>query len=730
MSRDHKSIYKRNLTTDRWAGRLIQLVGMGTLLCILTIILVILFECLPLFIGAKFEDKSKINLEKEFSNKVIFTGLDNYLDNTYVLNNAGYLSFYKIESSELINRVKLDESKKEGSTIESIKAVKSNEFVCVWNDNSVARYEVKFFPVYEKGKERRIDYKILKKGNFSVPKLSPKSCVFGDNQDGRMIYVLLDSSKNIVLKIDEVEEDFLGNKEVSTQIHTIKNEYSITQITMDSVGRYLYALSEDNYLYKFNTANRKMVERMRIRPSATTMAIVQGDLEVAIAFDDGSVEIYAPALIDGVRILKLIHEMSVSSNPILTLYSSPRNRTLFAIDDKGILHAVYTTNEKKLTRLPSKESIVNMQTDSRGKYLSTLSTEGSLQIYELNSDHPEVNVKALFGKIWYAGYQSPEYAWQSSSGSDDFEPKLSLIPLVFGSIKASFYAMLFSIPISVLAALYVSQFAGDRVKKIVKPVVEIMSAIPSVVIGFIAALVLAPFLDSHLCSFMLLIVLCPFFLLLIQFISNINNIENKFYKIPQVLVLLSFLLYLSIAFLISDSVEIMFFSGDFRGFFINTLLDGNYDMRNSIIIAFSLGFAVIPIVFSMSEDALTSVPKGLTTASLALGANRWETAWRIVLPAASPGIFAAIVLGFGRAIGETMIVLMATGNTPIIDGSIFSGLRALSANIAVEIPEAPQGGTLYRVLFLSAGLLLVFTSFLNTASELIRQRLRKTYSKF
>jgi phosphate transport system permease protein len=143
-----------------------------------------------------------------------------------------------------------------------------------------------------------------------------------------------------------------------------------------------------------------------------------------------------------------------------------------------------------------------------------------------------------------------------------------------------------------------------------------------------------------------------------------------------------------------------------------------------------LGFAVIPIVFSMSEDALSSVPKGLTTASLALGANRWETAWKIVLPAASPGIFAAIVLGFGRAIGETMIVLMATGNTPILDINIFNGLRALSANIAVEIPEAPQGGSLYRVLFLSAGILLVFTSVLNSISEIIRQRLRKTYSKF
>ena len=99
----------------------------------------------------------------------------------------------------------------------------------------------------------------------------------------------------------------------------------------------------------------------------------------------------------------------------------------------------------------------------------------------------------------------------------------------------------------------------------------------------------------------------------------------------------------------------------------------------------------------------------------------------MVLPTASPGIFAGIIIGFGRAVGETMIVLMATGNTPILDWSPFNGMRTLSANIAVEIPEAPVGGTLYRVLFLSAVLLLLLTSILNTMAELIRQHLRNKY---
>ena len=143
-----------------------------------------------------------------------------------------------------------------------------------------------------------------------------------------------------------------------------------------------------------------------------------------------------------------------------------------------------------------------------------------------------------------------------------------------------------------------------------------------------------------------------------------------------------------------------------------------------------MGLAVIPIIFSVSEDALSSVPRHLTAGSLALGATPWQTAWQVVLPAASPGIFSALMIGFGRAVGETMIMLMATGNTPIMDWSLFNGFRTLSANIATEIPEAPQGATLYRVLFLSALLLFAFTLLINTTAELVRSRLRQRYSRF
>jgi phosphate transport system permease protein len=181
-----------------------------------------------------------------------------------------------------------------------------------------------------------------------------------------------------------------------------------------------------------------------------------------------------------------------------------------------------------------------------------------------------------------------------------------------------------------------------------------------------------------------------------------------------------------LAFQAGPWLEAVVFHADVKAW-LGSTLGLVYDQRNSIVVGLAMGFAVIPIIFTISEDAFSSVPQHLTAASLAVGASRWQTATRVVLPTASPGIFSAIMVGFGRAVGETMIVLMATGNTPVLDWSPLNGMRTLSANIAVEVPEAPHGGTLYRVLFLSACVLFLMTFFVNTLAELVRQRLREKY---
>ncbi len=152
-----------------------------------------------------------------------------------------------------------------------------------------------------------------------------------------------------------------------------------------------------------------------------------------------------------------------------------------------------------------------------------------------------------------------------------------------------------------------------------------------------------------------------------------------------------------------------------------------YDQRNALIIGIAMGMAVIPTIFSISEDAIYGVPQHLVHGSLALGATRWQTLVRVVLLTASPGIFSAVMIGMGRAVGETMIVLMATGNTPIMDFNLFQGMRTFAANIAVEMPESEVGSTHFRILFFTAFVLFAITFVFNTIAEVVRQRLRSRY---
>jgi phosphate transport system permease protein len=285
------------------------------------------------------------------------------------------------------------------------------------------------------------------------------------------------------------------------------------------------------------------------------------------------------------------------------------------------------------------------------------------------------------------------------------------------------------VPLALLAAVYVSEFMHPVVKGYVKPVVEIMAALPSVVLGFLAGLWLAPAVERIVPGLFMLPLVEPIVILVALLLWRMLplTVRGRFRQGTEVFLLLPVVLVGAwIAFALGGLVESQLLSGNYRGWLLSAL-GLTYDQRNSLVVGVAMGFAVVPIIFTIAEDSLTNVPQHLRAGSLALGATRWQTAVRIVLPTASPGIFSAVMIGFGRAVGETMIVLMATGNTPVMDANIFSGFRALSANIAVELPEAPEGGTLFRVLFLAAFLLFCLTFALNTLAELIRLRLRRRY---
>ena len=375
--------------------------------------------------------------------------------------------------------------------------------------------------------------------------------------------------------------------------------------------------------------------------------------------------------------------------------------------------------------------------DAKGEHFIVASADGHASRYSIHDPHPEAGWRAFFGKVWYEGGSGPVYQWQSTGGSDDFEPKLSLIPLIFGSLKGTAYALLFSIPVALLAAVFSAAFLPLSVKRVVKPVMEIMSSLPSVVLGFLAGLWLAPILVTRVPSVMVMIVVIPLAALLVGFgwCRLPIGFRNRFAGGSEWLVVLPFLALAGwLGWMLGPVVESVLFvyqdpaSGkeiaDFRLWWPQ-VTGTSFEQRNSLVLGFMMGFAVIPVIFTIAEDALSNVPKSLTAAAAALGANRWQVVRTVMLPVASSGIFSALMIGFGRAVGETMIMVMATGNTPVTEWNLFNGMRTLSANIAVELPEASVGSTHYRTLFLGAIVLFGMTFVMNTFAEVLRQRLRE-----
>lgn len=463
----------------------------------------------------------------------------------------------------------------------------------------------------------------------------------------------------------------------------------------------------------------------------TSLTFLLGGISVLAGDDHGRISQWFPVRNeDGVPLLTEIRSFETDIAYVADIQSEQRRKGFAAIDDEGRLGFYHSTArstvlEERVTQTP----VTHFAMSPRSSAILLQTAEGELQFWHVDNEHPEVSWSVLWDKVWYESYEEPEYIWQSSAATQDFEPKYSLMPLTFGTLKAAFYAMLFAMPLAIMGAIYTAYFMSPRLRTMVKPTIELMEALPTVILGFLAGLWLAPLVEANLPGVFSLLILLPLAFIIMAF-AWFNLPDRIRFLVPdgwQPLLLIPVVIaVIWLSFAISPALEDMLFGGDMR-IWLGEELGLDFDQRNSLIIGLAMGFAVIPSIFSIAEDAIFSVPKHLSNGSLALGATPWQTLVRVVLPTASPGIFSGTMIGLGRAVGETMIVLMATGNTAIMDINIFEGMRTLSANIAVEMPESEVGSTHYRILFLSAFVLFTFTFILNTVAEIVRQRLRMKY---
>lgn len=586
-------------------------------------------------------------------------------------------------------------------------------------------------------------YTIRTLASFPAGKDRPLRTMVRRSEAGAVTRVALlpDGRISIVRKV--TAENLMGEEEVRTRETVLQEAFAadIRAMTLDREGNTLYAGTKDGRLVRWQldengeVSNREVTRAFADHRAITALAVVLGDVSLAVGDARGELTTWFPVNADSTRKLRLIHRLDEHQGEVRQIVPSGRNKMLLSLGDDGTAHLDYMTSQRRLLSLAAEQGqpLRQVALGPRGDALLGLDASGLLTAWRIDAGCPEISFKTLFGKVLYEGYDTPDYVWQTTGG-EDYEPKFSLAPLLFGTLKGTFYALLLAAPIALFGAAYVSYFTTPWFRQTIKPVVEIMATVPSVVIGFLIALWLAPIVERWILAFFASLVAVPVtflvFMVLWQLVRRFDwakRVENGYEFLALMPVLL---LGVAMAAGLAGPLENWFFGGNFRLWLFEGPLAVRYDQRNNIIIAFGLGFTVIPIIFSLAEDSLSNIPYSLTAASMALGASRWQTLWRVVLPSASPGIFAAMMIGFGRAVGETMIVLMATGNTPIMDWSPLNGMRTLSANIAVEIPEAPVGGTLYRVLFLCAVLLFLLTFTVNTAAELVRQHLRKRFGRF
>ncbi len=672
-------------------------------------------------------------------------------------------------------------------------------------------------------------------------------------------------------------------------------EVTLDRNLADVVGVFVTSDGASILLVHANGLLRRFDSRAGVRgeiPEVESISLIDGDARItsvqmalggmSLLVGDSGGRITSWTVVSDVvnggsdgRSLRRALSADTGSAPITAIGVGERDRTVaLGLGDGGV-ELRNMISGKRIARLPASDTrVISVALAPALDRVIAIGEDGSLRSAGVEPGHPQAGWSALFGRVLYEGYDKPEFIYQST-GAQGVESKLSLTPLIWGTLKATIVAMLIAAPIAVLGAVFSSEFLHPRVRRKVKPTVELMASLPSVVLGFIAAVLVAPYVRDWLPSILVAFAVVPMVVMgaahtwrlaPMSWVRRLTSVRlmamigvvlalgvglsavlgpaierslfapdavdralaSALYEPADagaapawldgrtelsasesrrlradglairdgelvrarvdlldggatqggepsirrwldssiggawpgwvlVLVLpmavfvaivnarvvarpwaglvagrskrsgaafelwrfaLSVLLTLALALLGASALTSM-------GFDARDSIFGPFTQRNTLVVGMVMGFAVIPIIYTIADDAMRAVPDTLRSASLGAGATRWQTAVRVVMPVAGSGIFSACMIGLGRAVGETMIVLMATGNTPEMTLNIFAGFRTLAANIAVELPEAPLGGTHYRVLFLCGLVLFAMTAVINTSAELVRSSFRK-----
>lgn len=826
--------------------------GIGTILAVSTVFLFLLWVVAPLLSGAKVDPRPELPAGSHPA-RAIQVGADEYRLLGWTLHEDGHLVCYRLDDGDVVAELDLFSSAEitsfsfvpDGTSVglgfsDGKVAVGRIGFKTSYLDREDASPALQALPVGGHALEEGAAFERVSPSQFRAQRLQVE---FGEASDGGgdaavhlldhvetdagITYAFLDDAGVLrFCRVTQRENMLTGEISYRTRKYDVPFDptaYATTpeRLLLSGLGDAVILTWRDGRLQRFNTrVNPSVLEETtdilaEEEEELTSVEWLLGRTTLLAGDTTGRVAAWFPVRMEGEDGLSEVTRMVTahtyqgpSGAPVTDLASAHRIRMFGAGYADGAIRLYHATSGKILGDLavpgPGGD-LHGMAFTPKDDGFTALSPSG-LGTWDLDPRYPEATPHSLFRPVWYEGAAQPEHVWQSSAATDDFEPKFGLMPLVFGTLKATVFSLLFGVPIALLAAIFTSEFLDPRVRERIKPVVELMASLPSVVLGFLAALVFAPMVGENLAFYLLLGVALPLSFLLgaqsWQLLPRRVALRAQSWRFPAMF--LAIPVGIGMALLLAPAVERWCFAGDMMRWLdgqighavggwipiliplaavlviwmnaskvnpwlrrvsrdwswrrcgladfvkfgaslllvlalatlaalvLNSLgldprggLVDTYVQRNALVVGFVMGFAIIPIIYTIAEDALSAVPDHLRSASLGAGATPWQTALRVVVPTATSGLFSAIMIGLGRAVGETMVVLMAAGNTPVMEWNIFNGFRTLSANIAVELPEAVRNSTHYRTLFLAALTLFCMTFVLNTAAEIVRMRFRK-----
>jgi phosphate transport system permease protein len=716
--------------------------GISVIAAISLIFFYLLYEVTPLFESAEADRISSYEIPAAEAGKTVFSGAEEQGEKAFRVTETGQVVFFNTVDGSIHSTEQLPIT--EGLIVTSVAQADpaSRTFVLGLSNGQALVLKHSYQISYPNDKrliEPYIEYPFGKDGMQLDEEGSSITNISIALSESAFVVVGNNDKKELFAQKFEQEEDFL-----SGETRLVPEDLSLPKLNVEA--DFIIAEPSMRFIFIGTRKGKLQVLDLRADPEdiinstvrigdrdtkITNMTLLLGGASILVSDSNGETSQWFMVR-DSNNDYRLQNVRTFEAlGGATTAADIEHRRKGFVLGDKnGNIVFYNSTAHSTSLRINAEAEVTRLTLAPRANHLLVETADGNMQWWKVENEHPEISFSALWGEVWYEGYEEPEYVWQSSAANNDFEPKYSLSPLAFGTLKAAFYAMLVATPLAICGALYTAYFMAPALRRKVKPSIELMEALPTVILGFLAGLFFAPFMEENLPGVFACLLIVPFFILLFGYIWN-NLPANVRHFVPEgwdpalLIPVVIFGGWISMA--ISPLIEVALFDGDMR-LWLTNVAGIDFDQRNALVVGAAMGFAVIPTIFSITEDAVFSVPKHLTQGSLALGATQWQTMVHVILPTASPGIFSAVMIGMGRAVGETMIVLMATGNTPIMDVNIFEGMRTLSANIAVEMPESEVGSTHYRILFLAAFVLFLFTFVVNTFAEFVRQRLRTKYS--